>query len=321
MKAFFKYHPTLPFATCLLLVVGLIASRSSLFLAQTYNNLGFIFFNQYLSAQTSSTLKITSAESFFLHSTNFKPYNNHSAWRGIGWVYSARDLEALAINAWQHTDDVFAEMLLWGQLAQSQGSYEEALTWYAKAAALNEMSLEPWYDSGLVYEEMQAWQSAVTAYKHGLSLDPNEIVGKSDLSFRIGRILSRELTPPDLLGARIHFDTAIAHDDFKKTSYRVETYFLDADAARLLGNSTQALLGYEKVLIVDPENYWAHAYIGVLYWQTQQELQSAETHLSMAIEIAPEQRWAYEQLLLVYEQSDSLIKAAALTRQMSAIFQ
>jgi tetratricopeptide (TPR) repeat protein len=244
--------------------------------------------------------------------------NSRSAWRGLGFALAAQGREDEALNVWRSAGDIDAEFIQRGEQAHRAKRYQEALVWYERAAVLAPDLAAPWHNMGLIYEEMEAWDSALSSFHQAEKrADSREIAGS--VHFHLGRLLQEHAEPRDLPAALRSYQAAIDSDHFIQDWERTETHFYRGLALYFEGQMHEAMKEFEWVLNADPEHYWGRVWLGATTWQVDGDLNQAQNHLEQAIALNPEDKWAYQWLGSIYHKAGYLDEAVNMYRRVLAI--
>jgi tetratricopeptide (TPR) repeat protein len=228
---------------------------------------------------------------------------NPSAWRGLGWTYVTAGQYSSAVDAWQHGGFGAVDLISLGEVARSNNDYETALLWYQQAMDVAPELTDPWYYIGLAYVDMEKWKLALEAFQRGTEKINHKTIGPSSVYYRIGWLAQRHLDPPDINQAQSAYEMALAIDDFSSSEERTQVHFSLGEVLHQVGREAEALQEYEWVVKHQPDHYWAHIQLGVLYWQFERDLAQAERVLFRAMRLNPQKKWAYRWMGAVYQQS------------------
>lgn len=243
----------------------------------------------------------TKAEALLRQSTAYASENCY-AWRGLGFALAAQGREGEAIVAWQAAGEMAKEFIEWGTTARKAARYQEALTWYGRAALVEPELRTPWYYIGLTYEQMEEWEQAAEAYREGLQRSVISGIQPSDIYFRLGWISERKLPGQDGQTVLALYDQALYLDIFSNVWTQVQTHYSRGEVLRKLGRKREAMKEYEWVIAHCPSDYWAHVHLGSLTWELDRDAAQAEALFLRAIDIDNGNKWAFKGLGLVYQE-------------------
>jgi tetratricopeptide (TPR) repeat protein len=205
---------------------------------------------------------------------------------------SARALEALRRGG------VTAEQFIArGEEEQAKGNYDEALAWYLRAARLEPELGDPWYYQGVVYDGLGEWKAALEAYERAIGLASFRSVHRSSLYYRTGRIYQSGLEPRRLEDAVAAYETAIEFDDFASTWEAADCHYRRGEVLRLIGSDPDEYIAeFRRAIELNPGHAWAHIRLAAAIYARDRDAAKAESLLLRALELAPQNKWAFLQL-------------------------
>lgn len=289
-----------------ILVTVLLLARGRLFLSHGLTNVGYIIFNQSLRAAPFGQTLTGSALPFWVKAAGIAPFNQ-SAWRGAGFGYLALGRENEALDAWSRVDGMSEELLLWGQLAERQKQYADALTWYRRIILLSPESGDPWLAAGRVYQKQRNWAAALAAFQEAAQKDIFYRDAKSDAYFQQGVIYQ---WAPEYKNAELaleNYNAALKNDRFSTLTVKADAFYKRGEVSGWLGyDPAQSMADYQRALTLYPGHTPARLRWGInLYWQ-EGDLTQAEQNIQQAIEAWRQQgnmanlAWAYRSLGDIY---------------------
>ena len=133
-------------------------------------NLGFVYLNRSLSdnAQSKNFETIQNSERLFTWAANFAK-TELPAKRGLGFAMWQQGEKKNAFRYWKESQIAVESLLLFGDLANTQGKQDEALFWYESAAAVElDRAATPLATHLNQQREFQAaieiWQEALSTF-------------------------------------------------------------------------------------------------------------------------------------------------------------
>jgi tetratricopeptide (TPR) repeat protein len=300
-----------------LLVVGVVALRSSLLLGAFWSNSGFVQFNHTLSQDISSPSLYTRTAAALEKATTYNPQND-SAWRALGYTSFLMGDEATAVGNWQNAPSMVGEIIGKGQAARLEDNHKAALFWFDLATQIAPELADGWYFLGLEQESQGDWVQAVESYQTAVSRVNGERVGRSDPYFRRGRARwqveggeAKEEVLADL-------QQALETDDFTGEWARIQTHYLRGVVLKQAGQGGEAAAEFSWVVENDPDDYWAHVQLGLLAWELDDDVVAAEAWLLKANDLAENNKWAYRYLGQLYEELGRNDEAETMFRKVLA---
>lgn len=292
----------------LLLVVLFLSIRWRDCSSAFWENVGWLNLSQAVSMPTEDRGEaLALAEGYLRKAVDAGP-ENCSAWRGWGYVLSYQGRAEEATLAWNMCPGMAEELIERGLQAQKNGLYEQALVWYRRAIALDPQDGDLWVQMALMSQQAEHTQEALLFFDQATSR-PLDKTGRSDIFYYIGSLHLKETEPPDFYSALAALDTAIEINRFSEPSLQVQCHYLRAEVLRHLDFAEKAWEDYAWVVARQPEHYWAHVYLGQLYWQIYRNADLAEEALFAATLIEPDLKWAYYQLAQIYQETGQICKA------------
>jgi tetratricopeptide (TPR) repeat protein len=217
------------------------------------------------------------------------------------------------IGIWSEAGIEALDFIRSGQLAHKAKQYEDALTWYRWADRALPGRADPWYYSGLVYEDQGRWQDALDAYQHGLDFGGFRYVRRSGLSYRSGLIYQLWLEPIDLDAALAAYETALKDNKFNNHLEKADCYYRRGQVLWWQrSNLREAIDAFRQAIALDPGHVSAHILLGAAIYARQKDAGEAEAQLERALELAPQNKWAFYHLGEIYRQEGRTSEASAM---------
>jgi tetratricopeptide (TPR) repeat protein len=299
-----------------LLVVAVVALRSSVLFGAVWSNSGFVQFNRLLSQNVSSPILYSEATASLEKATAYD-HQNDSAWRALGYVAFLGGNETAAIHAWKNAPSMTGELIEKGQEAQQEGDNNEALRWFDLVTRIAPDLADGWYFLGQAFEGQGDWQSAAESYETAVSCPTRERMGYSDLSFRLGR--ARWQVGDDQAVILAALDQALLADDFSGDWAREQSHYFRGVVLKQTGQGREAAREFAWVVAHARDDYWAHVQLGLLTWELDHDQTAAERLLQTAIQLDETNKWAYRHLGQIYEATGQMDRATAMYRKVLAL--
>lgn len=311
--------PTLRRSIYPLLAIGLVIcwtiTRLDTLDGVVARNAGFLSVNRAQSGIepiTQSTSDLTRHGIAYLEKALRRIPNDTSMWRVLGYQHLALGQEGEALTAWSHLNAMGAELLANGVKAEEESHFEEALTWYRRAATVDPQLVEAWLAIGQLHEARDEWAEAEAVYESGTSTVSG--TGSSDLYFRLARARTHFPKPTDYQLVLKATGEAMRLDRFTYDYHRVQNRYLHGVALRALGRESEALNDFEWVVAQRPDDYWAYVQLGELILKLHNDETRAEQLFKTALDIRQDDKWAYLDLARLYDDAGRTAEANALYR-------
>lgn len=202
-----------------------------------------------------------------------------------------------------------------------QGEYEEALTYFKKAAETNPEDPDAWYGLGSCYVGLDQPDDAVAAYKRPIEQDPDNAIAHFVLAMYYKTIGQYEKVIPSLLevvridppNVRAQFELGRAYGALDRTQEQIATFneilgnhpehiptLLDLGATLgKIGRLDEAMSMFTRAGGLEPDNELIFYNIGVTY-NRMQEPDAAIRAYILAIRANPRMTAAHFNLGLTY---------------------
>jgi tetratricopeptide (TPR) repeat protein len=262
------------------------------FLAYASVNTSYILLNRSMAtadvAAPASTLKALE------QAARKNPKVDSAIWRALGHVYALQNNESEAISAWkkaQNKINIVEEMYHWASVSEQQGDAQGAWQWYERAIALASQTADTWYFAAQFLEEEGDVERATSYYHNGLNTGRFHEVGVSDIALRLGRLA---FTAQAWADSDHWLNLALAASDFRLADRAWEAHYIRGESWRLRGDLATAVPDYQWVVDHHPNHYWAHIRLAQVRWLEEANPGEAEALLLRALDINPDQKWAYK---------------------------
>jgi len=226
------------------------------------------------------------------------------------------ELHEKIVTTWKAAEVTTQNFVKVGEQARNENHYDEALDWFARAISFSPQNGKIWYEIGLVYEEIEWWESALAAYQRGL--DAKLFIGKgiSDIYYQMGKIYQTQANFLNLGKAKTAFETAISQDDFISKWEKADSHYRLGTVMRQIGDEPNKYISeFQQAISIYPNHALAHSWLGVAYYVAQSDFELAEKELLIAIEIEPSNKWGYFRLGEIYYDEDKTTKAIDMYRE------
>ncbi|WP_292957972.1 hypothetical protein, partial [Nitrosomonas sp.] len=116
-------------------------------------------------------------------------YSNSTAiLRGRAFLLASKGNEGDFDKFWTESGLPEAELLHWGEIARNNQQFDAALAWYARASRTNPHWGDPWYFTGVIYEEMNQTEDALNTYSIAINATTFTQIGLADAYTKMGRL-------------------------------------------------------------------------------------------------------------------------------------
>ena len=227
--------------------------------------------------------------------------DNPVAHRALAWALAAQGGEEEAVAEWRAGGFALEDFIARGDQARTARDYAEAVVWYGRATHLDPDLGDAWYYTGLAYEGLKRWEDALEAYDQACEAAAFATVRKSSPTYRMGKIYQWRLKPRQIDAALAAYDVAIELDDFSTDQEAADCHFKRGEVLRWSGSEPDAYIAEcQLALELNPNHVGAHILLGVGQYTGHGDMISAEAEIRRALELAPENEWAYYHLGEIY---------------------
>lgn len=216
--------------------------------------------------------------------------DNTSAKRGWALLLFLQQDEAAAA-VWSDLPSGISEVMAWGRRARRYQHLERASDWYHFATQVESTLADPWYFLGSIAETSGQYGLAQEFYLEGIKRDRFEVVGRSDFLERLGGLSRQKMKDNGEIALR-WYNSAIREEDFHQRDIAY-AFYGRAELYRQRNEFKAAIADYQRVLALQPRNYWANIHLGVLMWSVERDAETALELLRRAAEQEPELIWSY----------------------------
>jgi tetratricopeptide (TPR) repeat protein len=285
-------------------------------LGRTLGNIGMTALTRALVVSgNSKSQTLEQTENLFRQALIFDS-RDVSSWRGLGFALAVQGRENEAVVAWQNAGEMVEEFIQRGEQTKKVGQYQEALTWYERAVKVEPGLGNPWYEMGLVYEDMKQWNRALHAYERAADASVLTGIGRSSPYYRQGLIYQWRLEPRQTEAALDAYEAAIAIDDFSNDLEAANCHYQRGEILRWAGRDPdECIAEYQRAIDLNPDHASAHVYLGVAYYIRDRDVTGAEAELRQALLLQPENQWAWYHLGEIYRQEGRVEEAIRMYTQ------
>lgn len=112
------------------------------------------------------------------------------------------------------------------------------------------------------------------------------------------------------------YERALSVASFSSAAMERRAHLGRANALRNLGRAADTLPDYEWLVVNAPDYYWGYVRLGDLVWREQGDTARAERLFLQAVDLDPNNKWAYRSLAALYEETGRLADAEAMFRKV-----
>jgi tetratricopeptide (TPR) repeat protein len=145
----------------------------------------------------------------------------------------------------------------------------------------------------------------------------------SSLYYHWGWVEHRQRDGDDGAAIVLAYELAIELDSFLEETERVAAHYHLGAYWDDNGRFSQAISEYEWVTgqtaVTFWGTYWAHLRLGSLCWQMDNDQICAESHFRQAVALEPQNKQAYQQLGLLYEEMGQWVEAQEMYEAVLAL--
>ncbi len=176
------------------------------------------------------------------------------------------------------------------ELAQSSQQLDIALAWYARGLRANPNWGDPWYFTGLVYEETRQGEKALHAYEQALDAAELSQVGLADIYAKIGRYYE---SSGNLQLAAENYAKALALDDFSGVFAKILSLNGVSNSLIREGKYEPAIELLTEAVKLYPSYEWSYIRLGRAYLACCDSYAIAIQNVEEAIRLNPSNKWAF----------------------------
>ena len=224
------------------------------------------------------------------------------------------------VGHWQKLGVTAEHLIQTGESMRKAGRYEEALAWYRWAELLLPGPGDPSYYAGLAHEDQERWDQALDAYRRGLDGGGFRQVRRSSLHYQSGLIYQLHLEPRQLDAALAAYDAAFEANKFGGILERADCHYRRGEVLwwqRM--EIPESIAEFERAIERDPEHVSAYILMGAAIYAQHNDRHEAEAQILKAIEMAPQNKWAFYHLGEIYRQEGMETEARAMYEHALAL--
>ncbi len=202
-----------------------------------------------------------------------------------------------------------------------QGEFEEALTYFKRAAEASPKDPDAWYGLGSCYVGLDQPDAAIAAYKRPIEQDPDNDMAHFVLAMYYKTIGQFDLVIPalqeviriDPANLRARFELGSAYGALERTGEQIDTFreildhqpdhiptLLDLGAALgKIGRFDEAMALFTRASDLEPDNGLIHYNIGVTYSRMDRPDEAIRAY-TLAIRADPRMASAHYNLGIIY---------------------
>lgn len=287
-----------------------------------WHNLGMVLMSKRLSEQSVDVHQVEKlnedwgrVEKIFTKSS--KHNNRSNLFLGFVALYE-RD-ESRADLFWKTSSETAPFLIEWGKLEQKRGNTELALIWFERAVKANSSLRDGWYYIGDILFQLDRYTEALSAFSNAAQAEEVEIIGLSEIYYRIGVIYQNEIEAQDIDNALRMYDKALAIDDFTFYGTQAELYHKRGIIYEKQGRDLQeAISEYRRAINLVPDHAWAHLRLGFALYRLNGDIEESSKELYTAIEVWPSdssRKWPHRVLGNMYNEAQLPCEAMAQYRE------
>jgi tetratricopeptide (TPR) repeat protein len=223
---------------------------------------------------------------------------------------------AKAVAEWQAAGLTAQSFIVGGEVSRKAKQYDEAMTWYERAMRLEPGLGDPWYYTGLLYENQQQWFEALDAYERATASGCFRQVHRSGPYYHSGIIYQWRLDPRQPENALAAYEAALAADDFSTVTEAADCHYQRGYILRgQKTNPDECIAEFQRVIELNPKHSSAYLLLGIAIYERDKDATKAETELLKALELAPQNKWVRYYLGEIYRQEGRVDEAEAMYEQ------
>jgi tetratricopeptide (TPR) repeat protein len=213
------------------------------------------------------------------------------------------------LSTWKAIGTTTRDFIQAGEAARKAKRYKEAFVWHQWADRLSPGRGDPWYYSGLVYEDQEQWSQALSAYAHASELGHFRATPLSSSHYRSGIINQGQLEPRQLDSALAAYTAAIEEDDFRNLWEEADCYYRRGQVLYWMREEPETYIAdYKQAIKLNPKHVSAHVLLGYAYYIQHKDVAMAEAEIRLALELAQDP-WAYFHLGEIYRREKRVEEA------------
>lgn len=306
--------------TASLLLCAALLSAGAGVLGALVENISLVCFVRALEGTEGLRLEVEDNEQFaraerWLNRASRASSVSNTTWLAIGFARAMTGDEAGAIHAWQRSGDAARALVVRGRVALEADSPEQAVEWFDRAARVEPDNWDPWYFLASYQRDAVGPEEALASLEEGVQRDFGRLVGRSDVYFRIAHVRQHYLRPPDLEGAWVAYDKALAVDDYRFPWLYDQTLYQRGSLLVRREDWAAAIREFKRALERNPRSVPVLEALGQAYVGAGNMLEAEDAYLR-AIELAPGDKRAYRALGELYARMGDGASAAEMYRKV-----
>jgi tetratricopeptide (TPR) repeat protein len=222
--------------------------------------------------------------------------------------------------AWKAAGAMAEEFIAAGESARKEGQYAAALAWQGWAMRIEPGRGDPWYYAGLVYEAQEQWSQALDAYRRATEIGRFQYAPDSSPYYHLGALYQWHVEPPQLEQALAAYERAIQDAQFASAWEEADCHYKRGEVLSWQqAEPGEYIAEFRQAVAIDPAHAWAHIRLGLALYARDRDTEAAQDLLLQAIELAPQNKWAYYYLGEVYRQEGHLDEAKQMYKAALAL--
>lgn len=282
------------------ILVFVLLLFSSVLIGHSLENYGLI---RWQKVQTEngkgSSANNQMLESILIKAANYLP-REAVLWQSLGDIYLRAGKTGAAMSIWSHRDVSPEIFIARGKNSYFSQRFEEAKMWFEIATRIDPKSSSAWLGRSITLQELKLYEEALIALENA---EKEALANKeSTVLLDIGREYHTWPKPKHNRAIEA-YKLAIFFQTFSHPSQIIQAYYHLGEAQIRRAKFYDAIETYKLLLIEDPDHYGAHVNLGRAIMLDDQSLESfilAESIIKDAIEIEPQNKWAYRWLGVFY---------------------
>ena len=224
------------------------------------------------------------------------------------------------VGNWRELGVSAEDLIRTGEGMRKAQRYKEALAWFRWAELLSPGPADALYYAGLVYEDQERWEQALDAYKRGLDEGGFRQVRRSSLYYRSGLIYQLHIEPRQLDAALAAYKAAIEANKFGGAWERADCHYRRGEVLWWQRTDIpESIAEFGLATQWNPQHVSAYILMGVVTYSYHKDKDEAEALLLKAIELAPQNQWAFYHLGEIYRQESMETEAREMYKRALAL--
>lgn len=185
--------------------------------------------------------------------TSHIPHNS-TILRALGLISLLKGHSDDALSYWYGDYATANYLVLSAERASKIYRYDTAIDWVNWAIAVTPENRDPYYYRAIYQDSLGNPLDALASLENAIKCSYGDLIGVSDIYFRIGYIKHHQYAVIDYNGAMIAYDDALNYKDYHLTYLEAETYYQKGELYKQENRWEEATLSYQKALTLKPDN-------------------------------------------------------------------